>query len=138
MLFRSIDVTFVCASAKRTPGTEFRSKETIQSLIQIFGSLGSANFRTLRNITRVNAPSAHLPKATPKGVRNVRPCFMKRNEQPQTKPSAKYEESQLLLETCCEVMEPPVRIELTTFRLQGGCSTTELGRRETSANYGRT
>ena len=26
-------------------------------------------------------------------------------------------------------MEPPVRIELTTFRLQGGCSTTELGRR---------
>ena len=25
-------------------------------------------------------------------------------------------------------MEPPVRIELTTFRLQGGCSTTELGR----------
>jgi hypothetical protein len=31
--------------------------------------------------------------------------------------------------------EPPVRIELTTFRLQGGCSTTELGRR--SDNYGR-
>ena len=29
-----------------------------------------------------------------------------------------------------EKMEPPVRIELTTFRLQGGCSTTELGRRE--------
>ena len=27
-----------------------------------------------------------------------------------------------------EFMEPPVRIELTTFRLQGGCSTTELGR----------
>ena len=26
--------------------------------------------------------------------------------------------------------EPPVRIELTTFRLQGGCSTTELGRRK--------
>ena len=26
-------------------------------------------------------------------------------------------------------LEPPVRIELTTFRLQGGCSTTELGRR---------
>ena len=26
-------------------------------------------------------------------------------------------------------VEPPVRIELTTFRLQGGCSTTELGRR---------
>ena len=25
-------------------------------------------------------------------------------------------------------VEPPVRIELTTFRLQGGCSTTELGR----------
>ena len=25
-------------------------------------------------------------------------------------------------------MEPPVRIELTTFRLQGGRSTTELGR----------
>ncbi len=22
--------------------------------------------------------------------------------------------------------EPPVRIELTTYRLQGGCSTTEL------------
>jgi hypothetical protein len=29
-----------------------------------------------------------------------------------------------------EKLEPPVRIELTTFRLQGGCSTTELGRRE--------
>lgn len=26
-------------------------------------------------------------------------------------------------------VEPPVRIELTTFRLQGGCSTTELRRR---------
>ncbi len=26
-------------------------------------------------------------------------------------------------------MEPPVRIELTTYRLQGGCSTTELQRR---------
>ncbi len=26
-------------------------------------------------------------------------------------------------------LEPPVRIELTTVRLQGGCSTTELGRR---------
>ena len=26
-------------------------------------------------------------------------------------------------------MEPPVRIELTTYRLQGGCSTTELRRR---------
>jgi P-type Ca2+ transporter type 2C len=34
-------------------------------------------------------------------------------------------------------VEPPVRIELTTFRLQGGCSTTELGRREASANYCR-
>ena len=30
-------------------------------------------------------------------------------------------------------MEPPVRIELTTYRLQGGCSTTELqGRRRRS------
>ena len=27
-------------------------------------------------------------------------------------------------------VEPPVRIELTTFRLQGECSTTELRRRE--------
>ena len=26
-------------------------------------------------------------------------------------------------------VEPPVRIELTTYRLQGGCSTTELQRR---------
>jgi hypothetical protein len=26
-------------------------------------------------------------------------------------------------------LEPPVRIELTTYRLQGGCSTTELQRR---------
>ena len=26
-------------------------------------------------------------------------------------------------------VEPPVRIELTTFRLQGECSTTELRRR---------
>jgi hypothetical protein len=32
-------------------------------------------------------------------------------------------------------MEPPVRIELTTFRLQGGCSTTELGRRFLPAHY---
>jgi hypothetical protein len=38
-------------------------------------------------------------------------------------------------------MEPPVRIELTTFRLQGGCSTTELGRpvtlTATRRNYDR-
>ena len=34
-------------------------------------------------------------------------------------------------------MEPPVRIELTTFRLQGGCSTTELGRRCCGRNYGK-
>ena len=27
-------------------------------------------------------------------------------------------------------MEPPVRIELTTCRLQGGCSTTELERQD--------
>jgi hypothetical protein len=27
-------------------------------------------------------------------------------------------------------LEPPVRIELTTFRLQGECSTTELRRQE--------
>ena len=32
-------------------------------------------------------------------------------------------------------MEPPVRIELTTFRLQGGCSTTELGRPFLPAHY---
>ena len=32
-------------------------------------------------------------------------------------------------------MEPPVRIELTTFRLQGGCSTTELGRLLVPAYY---
>ena len=28
----------------------------------------------------------------------------------------------------CAFVEPPVRIELTTFRLQGECSTTELRR----------
>jgi hypothetical protein len=33
------------------------------------------------------------------------------------------------------ICEPPVRIELTTFRLQGGCSTTELGRRCLPAHY---
>ena len=27
------------------------------------------------------------------------------------------------------IMEPPVRIELTTYALQVRCSTTELGRR---------
>lgn len=27
-------------------------------------------------------------------------------------------------------MEPAVRVELTTVRLQGGCSTTELKRRD--------
>jgi hypothetical protein len=32
-------------------------------------------------------------------------------------------------------LEPPVRIELTTFRLQGGCSTTELGRPYLPAHY---
>jgi hypothetical protein len=32
-------------------------------------------------------------------------------------------------------MEPPVRIELTTCRLQGGCSTTELERRVEVRNY---
>ena len=32
-------------------------------------------------------------------------------------------------------MEPPVRIELTTCRLQGGCSTTELERRGARRNY---
>lgn len=35
----------------------------------------------------------------------------------------------------CGQMEPPVRIELTTFRLQGGCSTTELGRPFLPAHY---
>ena len=34
-------------------------------------------------------------------------------------------------------MEPPVRIELTTFRLQGGCSTTELGRRVAGLAYSK-
>ena len=34
-------------------------------------------------------------------------------------------------------VEPPVRIELTTFRLQGGCSTTELRRRIRRAGTGR-
>ena len=34
-------------------------------------------------------------------------------------------------------MEPPVRIELTTFRLQGGCSTTELGRRTAAGGASR-
>ena len=34
-------------------------------------------------------------------------------------------------------LEPPVRIELTTFRLQGGCSTTELGRRMANCESAR-
>ncbi len=32
-------------------------------------------------------------------------------------------------------VEPPVRIELTAFRLQGGCSTTELLRRVERAQF---
>ena len=45
--------------------------------------------------------------------------------------------SAISLDISKEYLEPPVRIELTTFRLQGGCSTTELGRRVAVANYDR-
>ena len=41
-------------------------------------------------MSRVAAPSAQRPKATPNGVKNSRPSLMKIKEQPHTKPRARY------------------------------------------------
>ena len=56
----------------------------------VFNSRGSAIFLIRANVTRVSAPSATPPKATPTGVKNSRPNLMKINEHPQVIPSATY------------------------------------------------
>jgi hypothetical protein len=43
----------------------------------------------LAKMTRVKAPSAHRPKATPNGVKNSSPNLMKIKEQPHTTPKAR-------------------------------------------------
>jgi hypothetical protein len=89
MIPAKIEVTSVCALANSTPGIEFNNSETTQSFNQILGSFGRLSFLNLRNINKVNAPSAHLPKATPNGVKKLNPCLINKKEQPQTKPNAR-------------------------------------------------
>ncbi|CAB4755878.1 unannotated protein [freshwater metagenome] len=83
------DVTRCSAYAKRIPGKTFSRSDTNQSAAQVERSVGSLIPRTLTIKRRAIAPSAHLPKATPTGVRNSRPSFMNINEHPHTKPRAK-------------------------------------------------
>ena len=82
-------VTRCCAKANRIPGNTFSSSETIQRTSQVLRSDGSLTPRIYTIKSRAMAPRAHLPNATPTGVKNSSPSFMNTNEQPQTNPSAK-------------------------------------------------
>jgi hypothetical protein len=89
MIPAKIDVTFVSARAKRIPGIELSRSETTQIWKRVLGARGRWIPRIREIMKRVTAPSAHRPKATPKGVRNSRPSLMKIKEQPQMKPTVR-------------------------------------------------
>jgi hypothetical protein len=84
-----IDVTSVSAKAKRTPGITFNRRDTTHRCVHNFPDFGSGIFLYLAQANNVAAPSAHLPKATPNGVRKSRPSLMKIKEHPQTTPRAR-------------------------------------------------
>ena len=83
-----IEVTCVSASAKSTPGTELSKSEITQRCNHTFTSFGKVKRWPITRTIKVMAPSAHLIKATPNGVKNSNPNLMKMNEHPQTTPSA--------------------------------------------------
>ena len=82
-------VTSCWAYANKNPGKTFSKSETIQRINQVLGSVGSLIPRTFTISSKIIAPRAHLPKATPTGVKNSRPNLIKTKEDPQTKPRSK-------------------------------------------------
>jgi hypothetical protein len=94
MIPAKIEVTLVSASAKRIPGITFRRSAITSKCPQILGSLGSSTLFDLAMIIKVSAPNEQRPKATPRGVRNSKPCLINRNDIPHVMPKSTYESSQ--------------------------------------------
>ena len=98
MIPANTDVTDCSATGNKYPGMTLSVMAGKVKCAHVFSSRGNAMFLMRANVTRVSAPSATPPNATPTGDKNSRPNLMKINEHPHVIPSAMYWASHELAE----------------------------------------